>query len=158
MLYNSLGRIIAVFDASFTGTTITAAELSAGTYTSYNNVGLLTEDDNNQTDILKKVVLNTSRIVHDDGNGLNGNDDASAGTFVYIDNFTEFYTNGKTLQTLLDVHHLVPRIDRDYLDYVNLSELEQPNVVLPFFARFDTRDNIDRFFQQLRRLPIIVSR
>ena len=138
VLYNSLGRIIAVFDASFTGTTITAAELSAGTYTSYNNVGLLTEDDNNQTDILKKVVLNTSRIVHDDGNGLNGNDDASAGTFVYIDNFTEFYTNGKTLQTLLDVHHLVPQIDRDYLDYVNLSELEQPNVVLPFFARFDT--------------------
>ena len=136
VLYNSLGRIIAVFNASFSDTTITAADLSAGTFTSYNNVGLLTEDDNNQTDILKKVVLNTSRIVHDDGNGLNGNDDT--GTFVYIDNFTEFYTNGKTLQTLLDVHHLVPRIDRDYLDYVNLSELEQPNVVLPFFARFDT--------------------
>ena len=137
VIYNSVGRIIAVFDASFSGTSIAAADLSAGTYTSYNNVALLTENDNNSTDIVRLVVLNTSKIIHDDGEGLNGNDDANAGTYVYINNLRS--ANADNLQTLIDVHLISPRIDRDYLGYTETDHLTKPpNVILPFWAQFNT--------------------
>ena len=79
--------------------------------------------------------INKSIIVHDDGEGLNGNDDASEGTYVYIDNQAET----DDLQTLIDVHLLSPIINRDYLIYNEHEEfLKPPNVVLPLWTQFTT--------------------
>tara|TARA_R100001509_G_scaffold97818_2_gene57028 strand:+ start:1434 stop:7745 length:6312 start_codon:yes stop_codon:yes gene_type:complete len=133
ILYNSDGRIIAVFNDSISGTSLTPTQISQNT--SYSNVALLTEDEDDSLDSVRKVILNTSTIVHDDGEGLNGNDDANAGTFVYVDNLTET----ENLQTLIDVHLLVPTIDRDYLVYAQLDHFtDPPNVVLPLWAQFNT--------------------
>ena len=132
-LYLEDGQLIAVFNGSITTTSININD-SQVVFVAASKIGSGTKK-------AKVRKINFSRIIHDDADGLNGNDDAVTNTFEYIDNFTEVFTNGRTLQTLIDVHHLVPRIDRDYLEYENITDFDPPNVLLPFFARFDSAIN-----------------
>jgi prophage tail gpP-like protein len=124
-VYLSDGRLVAVTNAALTNvTSLTSSN------TSYIDSSKITSSV-----AAKTVKINASKIVHDDGEGLNGNDDANEGTYVYIDNLTET----DDLQTLIDVHLLSPIINRDYLIYTEHHNLTKPpNVVLPLWAQFDT--------------------
>jgi hypothetical protein len=124
-VYLSDGRLVAVVN-----TTLSNVTSLTSSNTSYIDSSKITG-----TVAAKTRKINASNIVHDDGEGLNGNDDASSGTFVYIDNLSE----SDDLQTLIDVHLLSPIIDRDYLNYTELDHFKDPpNVVLPFWTSFNT--------------------
>jgi len=134
-VYLSDGRLVAVINGTLTDvTSLTSSN------TSYIDSSKITGT------VAAKTVnkINASTVIHDDGDGLNGNDDASSGTFVYIDNLSE----NDDLQTLIDVHLLSPIIDRDYLIYTEHDHFAKPpNVVLPLWTQFNnnisTVDAID---------------
>ena len=123
-VYLSDGSLVAVVSGSGSLTSLTISN------TSYIDSSKITG-----TRSAKTRRINASRIVHDDGEGLNGNDDTTEGTYVYIDNLTET----DNLQTLIDVHLLSPIINRNYLIYTEHHNLRKPpNLVLPLWTRFDT--------------------
>ena len=124
-VYLSDGRLIAVIN-----TTLNNVTSLTGSNTSYIDSSKISG-----TVAAKTVRINASKIVHDDGNGLNGDDDTTEGTYVYIDNLTET----DNLQTLIDVHLLSPIINRDYLIYTEHDHFTKPpNVVLPLWTQFNT--------------------
>jgi len=124
-VYLSDGRLVAVINQTLNNeTSLTSSN------TSYIDSSKITET------VAAKTVnkINASTIIHDDGDGLNGNDDASEGTYVYINNLTE----NDDLQTLIDVHLLSPIIGRDYLIYTESEHFAKPpNVVLPLWTQFN---------------------
>ena len=123
-VYLSDGSLVAVVSGSGSLTSLTSSN------TSYIDSSKITA-----TKSAKTRKINASRIVHDDGDGLNGNDDATEGTYVYIDNLAET----DDLQTLIDVHLLSPITNRDYLAYTEHDHFAKPpNVVLPLWAQFNT--------------------
>ena len=124
-VYLSDGRLVAVINGTLTNvTSLTSSN------TSYIDSSKITG-----TVAGKTVKINASKIVHDDGDGLNGDDDTTEGTYVYIDNLTET----DNLQTLIDVHLLSPIINRDYLIYTEHDHFTKPpNVVLPLWTQFNT--------------------